>query len=102
MTLENRYIVLKMSDVRHLDKKAQDQLSRLVAAHDFVRELRGAEPIQAVVVEHDWPEYEDTVESIERRSNGLSRMRPTEWLYAFAGGGLFAFCVYAAARSVFW
>lgn len=66
--LEDRYIVLKYADVRNLDPKAQAQLTRLCAAVDFVRELRGAEPIQAVVVEHDWPEYPRTVRSILRRT----------------------------------
>lgn len=68
MELEERYIVLKVSDVQRLDPKAQAQLHRLVAAHDFAREIRGVGPVRALVVEHDWPEYERTKESILRRA----------------------------------
>lgn len=67
--LEDRYIVFKKSDVARLDPKAQAQLDRLAAATNFVRELRGAEPIKAVVVEHDWPEYQKTINAIMFRVN---------------------------------
>jgi hypothetical protein len=69
--IQERYIVLKKSDVEGLDPKARAQLERLCNAVNFVRELRKKEPVKAIVVEHDWPEYEPTKQSILRRANGV-------------------------------
>lgn len=74
--LEERYIVFKKSDVARLDKKAQDQLHRLAAAHNFVRELRGVGPLRGVFIENDWPEYKQAVESILFRAN---MKKPNLW-----------------------
>lgn len=90
MSLQERYIVLKKSDVAQLAPEAQNQLSRLCNAVDFIRENRGVEPIEAVVVEHDWPEYDETVENIMARAEGR---HPPIWhtLLEIALGGLIAY-----------
>lgn len=82
MELQQRYIVLKEVDVAGLDPKAQAQLRRLEKAVEFQRELRGKGPLESVVVEQDWPEYERTVESILRRAEGLPRRW---WLWDVLG-----------------
>jgi hypothetical protein len=67
--LEERYTVFKNADVARLDKKAQEQLLRLAAAHNFVRELRGAGPLEGLFVEKDWPEYARTKRNILSRAS---------------------------------
>jgi hypothetical protein len=67
--LEERYTVFKNTDVARLDKKAQDQLHRLAAAHNFVRELRGVGPLEGLFVEKDWPEYKRTKRNILLRAD---------------------------------
>jgi len=64
---EERYIVLKLSDVARL---RPDTIERLNALVDLVRERReaaGKSPLECVVVESDWPEYEPTWAAIKAR-----------------------------------
>lgn len=74
---EERYIVFKLSDLqRHLnpsDLFNLDQMGRTVAAG---REQDGKAPLQCVVVESDWPEYETTWQAIEARMSGALTQRP--------------------------
>lgn len=65
---EDRYLVMKRSDI---EKYLPDDKKKLL---DFIagnirdgRALDGKEPLQCVVVEHDWPEYEMTWAWIEAR-----------------------------------
>ena len=68
MKREQRYIVLKLTDVSaaltDADTKAQKAICDKVTEH---RVRRGASMMDCVVVEHDWPEYEPTWAAIERR-----------------------------------
>lgn len=68
---EQRYIVFKLSDMRkHLEPSDLfnlQQIGRTVAAG---REQDGKTPLQCVVVESDWPEYEPTWQAIEARMSG--------------------------------
>lgn len=58
---ENRYIVVKRS---HLER---GQETRLMAFLDGVLRV---EPVECVVVEHDWPEYEPVWQMLEARVTG--------------------------------
>lgn len=93
MSLIERYIVLKKSDVAQLAPEAQRQLTRLCNAVDFIREGRGVKPIEAVVVEHDWPEYDDTVKRIMFRASGehVVAWEPGWLLVEIALGALMAY-----------
>ena len=68
MKREQRYIVLKLTDVSaaltDADTKALKAICDKVTEH---RVRRGAAMMDCVVVEHDWPEYEPTWAAIERR-----------------------------------
>lgn len=65
---ENRYIVLKISDYNQcLTDKEVIELANIVYKVDAHRRKQGKEILQAVVVEHDWPEYESVWQAIEER-----------------------------------
>lgn len=71
---EERYIVLKLSDVEHaqlssMERNALKNIIRYVAEH---RQETGKQPLYCVIVESDWPEYEPTWKAIERRMTGIS------------------------------
>jgi len=68
---EDRYLVLKRSDIEKYLPDDQKKLLYFVAGNiRDDRTLDGKEPLQCVVVEHDWPEYETTWAAIERRVTG--------------------------------
>jgi hypothetical protein len=72
MSLEDRYYVIKKSDfdstfnpgVRH---ERELQLKSIMARIEIHRRGEGKLPIEAVVIESDWPEYEPTVKALESR-----------------------------------
>ena len=55
---ENRYIVLKKKDIAMLSNIDKQVLGDLCDKIRIIRADRGKKDIMAVVVEHDWPEYE--------------------------------------------
>lgn len=65
---EERYIVFKISDLGNSFKG--DEIRQL--AREYVEQLRrnGKPPLECVVVESDWPEYEPTWKAIEARMTG--------------------------------
>lgn len=65
---EERYIVLKMSDLGNSLKG--DEIRRLAREYAEQRRLKGKKPLECVVVEKDWPEYEPTWKVIEARVTG--------------------------------
>jgi hypothetical protein len=65
---EQRYIVLKCKDLDYLDNESIVQLNNIQIAIDDGRASDGKPPLNAVVVEEDWPEYEMVWRSIEARS----------------------------------
>ena len=68
---EERYIVFKLSDVEeHFTPGEKQQLARLVEVQRVGREEAGKAPLECVVVESDWPEYEPTWKAIEARVTG--------------------------------
>ena len=68
---EERYLVFKLSDVEeHFTPGEKQQLARLVEVQRVGREEAGKAPLECVVVESDWPEYEPTWRAIEARVTG--------------------------------
>lgn len=68
MQREHRYLVLKYKDVlKHLNETEQRSLIELSKKVDAGRRRRRKGPIECVVVESDWPEYEPTWAAIEKR-----------------------------------
>lgn len=65
---EDRYIVFKVSDLGNSLKG--DEIRRLAREYAEQRRLKGKEPLECVVVEKDWPEYEPTWKAIEARVTG--------------------------------
>lgn len=70
---ENRYLVIKLSDLLaaesngHIDEEDMDFLmDELPIIIDRQRKRRGKKPLECVVVESDWPMYEDTWKVIEK------------------------------------
>lgn len=65
---ETRYVVLKMSDIdKYLSEESQSNLSVICSAVAAGRTVDGKPPLQAVVVEQDWQEYEPTWAAIKAR-----------------------------------
>lgn len=62
---EDRYIVIKRKNLKYL---SEDQVSHLVNILTTIEYYQGfREPIKAVVVEPDWPEYETVWKMLEER-----------------------------------
>lgn len=85
---EERYIVFKLSDVEeHFTPGEKQQLARLAEVQRVGREEAGKAPLECVVVEADWPEYEPTWKAIQARMTGAHPaprvpedvMRDVEW-----------------------
>jgi len=67
--LERRYLVLKQTDMAAaLSPQDHEALGRIMQKVEAHRLERGAGPLQCAVVEADWPEYPDVVDSILERS----------------------------------
>lgn len=67
-TREERYIVFKLSDLGNSLKG--DEIRRLAREYAEQRHLKGKKPLECVVVEKGWPEYEPTWRAIEARVTG--------------------------------
>lgn len=76
MIRENRYIVIKRKHLDLLTDEANEELENILEAIRIARQKNidtGANDIECVVVEHDWPMYEDTWNAIEQWVDGLDR-----------------------------
>ena len=70
-TREARYVVLKSADVmKCLTVSELIELRRIQAKVEEHRAEFGKPPLDCVVVESDWPEYEPTWKAIEARTTG--------------------------------
>lgn len=68
MELENRYIVLKRSDVeKYLNEDEKITLSALCETVDNGRRNNGKLSIDALVIESDWPEYGPALDALAER-----------------------------------
>ena len=71
MIREYRYTVLKNKDIIHsLDRKEIMQLGKILDKINLFRKKRGKEKIDCVVVEDDWPMYNDVWKMIEEEVDG--------------------------------
>jgi len=68
-TREHRYVVFKRKDLLEADLSEDELNTLLVIADKLVtcRRNAGKKPLQCLVVESDWPEYEPTWKAIEDR-----------------------------------
>jgi len=67
MKRENRYLVFKRKDMlEHLTPEQQSFLEGIAFQIELGRKACEKSPIECVVVEHDWPMYEDTWQAIEQ------------------------------------
>jgi hypothetical protein len=65
---EERYYVLKISDMRkYLSREKFELVGAIAEKLNAGRAVDGKSLLQAVVVEHDWPEYERVWQMIETR-----------------------------------
>ena len=86
-TREDRYIVIKRSDLdsMKLTDKEKREFEHILYAIKRHREIvLGKAPLQCVVVENDWPEYEPTWRAIETRMT-RDIILPYEMLYQSGG-----------------
>lgn len=65
--LEDRYIVLKRTDLKGLLAQEEYELHCILRKVRLAREARGAGPLQCVVIEKDWPEYDEVTEMLYNR-----------------------------------
>ena len=95
--LEERYAVLKIADISAYltdeEQETLDDLHRKINRHRLMDER---EVLKCVVVEHDWPEYAQTLSDIERRVR--QEKCEHEWLWwPVAGEG--QYCPKCGARN---
>lgn len=64
---EKRYFVFKITD---LPAKAIPSFVLSERGINLLREMKGKPPLQPLVIEADWPEYESAWEAIKRRMEG--------------------------------
>lgn len=67
MEREQRYIVIKLTDLEKTTTEIQGALLAVCDAVIEQREKANKEPLECVVVESDWPEYEPTWGKIAMR-----------------------------------
>ena len=71
---ENRYVVFKRSDMRkYLSQSECKQVEGLALHICLSREGDGKHPLNCLVVESDWPEFEPTWGAIEARVTGAEQ-----------------------------
>lgn len=74
MQREKRYTVLKDKDIeRYLDATQKDNLAAILEQINDGRAMDLKPPLQCVVVEDDWPEYENVWVMIAERVNKQQR-----------------------------
>ncbi|UIW12451.1 MAG: hypothetical protein [Enterobacter phage ENC20] len=78
MKREDRYAIVKLSDMDHMNYDDQLKLRQLFRKLEKIRAKNGKQPLQAVVVEHDWPEYEHVWKMIENRVDREENTRKFE------------------------
>lgn len=70
MKLENRYVVFKLTDIAAaLNDFEREALDDLIVVIGNYRLDSGKPLLNTIVIESDWPEYEDTVKALESRIN---------------------------------
>ena len=73
----NKYLVLKTQDIiNSLSPTECNTLSNLVNKVRGYREISGKHPMECVVVECDWPEYEVVWQMIADRVDGKQQAQP--------------------------
>lgn len=73
MRREYRYIVMKLKDAaEYLSELDGKQLDRILDKIAMGRMKDGKAPLECVVVEHDWPEYEPTWAAITSRVEAMA------------------------------
>lgn len=65
---ENRYLVLKHTDIACISEAHQRLLKTVADNVANYRAKNGKKPLNCVVVEEDWPEFESVWQSIEMRN----------------------------------
>lgn len=65
---EHRYYVAKVKDIReYLSSEDEILLINILSRLDHARTIHGKEPLECVVIESDWSEYEQVWKMIEER-----------------------------------
>ncbi|MBL0876092.1 hypothetical protein HLB02_22190 [Serratia nevei] len=71
MERENRYLVIKFKDaIEALTVEQREALKSIAISVTAHRQNNGKHPLDAVVVEADWPEYEQVWDMIKARVKG--------------------------------
>ncbi len=63
----DRYMVFKRSDIDQLSEEEKKRLLQIYLRVSGIRRDKGKSTLCCVVVESDWPEYEQTWQAIENR-----------------------------------
>ncbi|QEI24922.1 hypothetical protein HWC41_gp030 [Salmonella phage SE24] len=73
MEREERYVVIKLSDIEkaielgHITQSNFTTLEHILSKLWYSLAQRGKEDLKTVVVEHNWPEYEEVWKMLENR-----------------------------------
>ena len=77
MKREERYLVFKYTDLDELDDHypnyLRNNLADIIDVVESIREEKGKKPLNCVVIEEDWPEYETVWKLLEERVDNEER-----------------------------
>lgn len=90
MELEPRYMVLKMSDMdKYLTEMHKANVTEAICLINLCRKKDNKNPLGALVIEHDWPEYEPAKKLLEERIMAESwqqKVRKRDYMLEYARG----------------
>lgn len=67
MKREERYLVFKWTDLEDLHTSYHNSLVDIIKQVEQIRDRNWKAPLECVVIEHDWPEYETVWKLLEER-----------------------------------
>lgn len=87
MKLENRYIIIKQTDLENVSRAGllkDSEIKNIKSLLDSIFNIRlieGKQPLECLVIESDWPEYEPVRSALIARINGNKSIRQlhAEW-----------------------
>lgn len=76
MNLEDRYIVIKRSEIEeYLTPDQKANLASICLTLNEARKNNKKGPLEALVLERDWPEYKPTLNLLSKRIQGSVNLK---------------------------
>lgn len=72
----HKYLVMKQSDIGELNHIQVEVLQQIINQHEINRSEREAGMLECVVVESDWPIYDQVWQLVEQEATGKAKSAP--------------------------